>query len=150
MVLLAGGIFLLYKSAQEIYEKIKAKEQGINTKKKEKLSDVVMQVVIIDIVFSFDSILTAIGLSQHLMVMIAAVVISILIMMQFSEAISEIINRHPTLQMLALSFLILIGFTLTLEGLDVHINKGFIYVAVLFSLIVELINIRLRKKTAQH
>jgi len=107
-------------------------------------------IFLIVIVLSFDSILTAIGLSQHLMVMIAAVVIAILVMMAFSGKISDVINRYPTLQMLALSFLILIGFTLTLEGFDVHINKGFIYVAVLFSLVVEFIHLRIRKKNPKH
>jgi predicted tellurium resistance membrane protein TerC len=150
LVLIVGGFFLIAKSTSEIHEKVGGKHEEKAVKARTVFSAVIIQIVLIDIVFSFDSILTAIGLSQHLPVMIAAVMISILIMMQFSGAISDIINRYPTLQMLALSFLILIGFTLIMEGLDVHINKGFIYVAVLFSLIVELINIRLRKKSKPH
>jgi len=150
LVLIIGGLFLIAKSTSEIHEKVGGKHEEKAVKAGTVFSAVILQIVLIDIVFSFDSILTAIGLSKHLMVMIGAVVISILIMMAFSGKISDIINRYPTLQMLALSFLILIGFTLTLEGFDVHINKGFIYVAVLFSLIVEFINIKMRKKNPHH
>ncbi len=150
LVLIIGGLFLIAKSTSEIHEKVGGSHEEKAVKATTVFSAVILQIVLIDIVFSFDSILTAIGLSKHLMVMFAAIIISILIMMRFSGVISETINRYPTLQMLALSFLILIGFTLTLEGFDVHINKGFIYVAVLFSLIVEFINIRMRKKSTQH
>jgi predicted tellurium resistance membrane protein TerC len=108
---------------------------------------VIAQVIFIDIIFSFDSILTAVGLTQEVLIMIFAVIIAILAMMQFSGPISDLINKYPTLQVLALSFLILIGLTLILEGFGMHVNKGFVYVAVLFSLVVELINIRLRKKS---
>lgn len=147
LILMAGGLFLIAKSTSEIHEKVASKHEEKIVKAGTVFSAVIFQIVLIDIVFSFDSILTAIGLSQHIMVMIAAVIISMLIMMKFSGAISDLVNRYPTLQMLALSFLILIGFTLIMEGFDMHINKGFIYVAVLFSLIVELINIQMRKKT---
>ncbi len=150
LVLIAGGLFLIAKSTSEIHEKVGGAQEEKVVKAGTVFSAVILQIVLIDVVFSFDSILTAIGLSQHLPVMIAAVVIAIMVMMAFSGQISDVINRYPTLQMLALSFLILIGFTLVLEGLDVHINKGFIYVAVLFSLIVEFINIRMRKKNPKH
>lgn len=146
LILLVGGFFLIFKSTSEIHGKVEGKHEDTGVKKAHAaFAAVVMQIVLIDIVFSFDSILTAIGLTPHIMIMILAVIISMVIMMLFSTGISNIINKHPTLQMLALAFLILIGFTLILEGLDVHINKGFIYVAVLFSLIVEVINIRMRK-----
>ncbi len=150
LILILGGFFLLAKSTSEIHGKM----EGIHTEKevkaKSKFWPVIMQIILVDMVFSFDSILTAIGLTQLILVMIIAVIISILVMMQFSGAISNVINRHPTLQMLALAFLILIGFTLIMEGLAIHINKAFIYVAVLFSLSVELVNIRLRKKNNSH
>ncbi|MFM2306596.1 MAG: hypothetical protein RLZZ367_1265 [Bacteroidota bacterium] len=148
LILMVGGLFLIAKSTSEIHEKVGGPhEEKVIKSAGAAFSAVVMQIVLIDIVFSFDSILTAIGLSHEIMVMIAAVVISIVIMMQFSGIISDTINKYPTLQMLALSFLILIGFTLILEGFDIHVNKGFIYVAVLFSLIVEVINIRMRRKS---
>lgn len=151
LILIAGGLFLIAKSTSEIHGKVEGKHEELKGPNKgAAFSAVILQIVLIDIVFSFDSILTAIGLTPHVIIMMAAVIISIIIMMLFSGGISAVINRYPTLQMLALSFLILIGFTLVLEGLDIHINKGFIYVAVLFSLIVELINIRLRKKNKTH
>jgi predicted tellurium resistance membrane protein TerC len=151
LILIVGGFFLIYKSTSEIHAKVEGgQHEEIKTVKSVAFSAVILQIVLVDIVFSFDSILTAIGLTQHVTVMMAAVVISMLVMMQFSTAISSIINKYPTLQMLALSFLILIGFTLIMEGLDIHINKGFVYIAVLFSLIVEMINIRLRKKNMGH
>lgn len=148
LILMLGGFFLLYKSTSEIHEKV----EGHSHEQRHEagsavFSAVILQIVLVDVVFSFDSILTAIGLTTHVEVMILAVIISMVIMMKFSSAISAVINKYPTLQMLALSFLILIGFTLILEGLDVHINKAFVYVAVLFSLTVELINIRIRKKS---
>jgi predicted tellurium resistance membrane protein TerC len=105
-----------------------------------------MQIIFIDIIFSFDSILTAVGLTKDVVIMILAVIIAIIAMMKFSGPISDWINKYPTLQILALSFLILIGLTLILDGFGMHVNKGFVYVAVLFSLTVELINIRLRRK----
>lgn len=150
LILIAGGFFLLFKSTSEIHDKVSGDHDAKPSTTSAVFSAVIVQIVLIDIVFSFDSILTAIGLTQHLPVMILAVIISMLIMMKFSGAISTVINKYPTLQMLALSFLILIGFTLILEGFDVHINKAFVYVAVLFSLTVELINIRLRKKIHPH
>jgi predicted tellurium resistance membrane protein TerC len=106
-----------------------------------------IQIVLLDLIFSFDSILTAIGLAKEVLIMIIAVIISILIMMVFAGSISRFINKYPSLQILALSFLILIGFMLVLESLEQEIPKGYIYFAIFFSLVVELINIRLRKKT---
>jgi predicted tellurium resistance membrane protein TerC len=147
LILIIGGLFLIAKSTSEIHEKAGGKNEEKAVKAGSVFSAVIVQIVLIDIVFSFDSILTAVGLTPHILIMMGAVIISILIMMQFSGVISDLINRQPTLQILALAFLILIGFTLTLEGFEVHVNKGFIYVAVLFSLIVEAVNIRLRRKS---
>lgn len=147
LILMVGGLFLIAKSTSEIHEKVGGpQEEKVIKTAGAVFSAVVTQIILIDIVFSFDSILTAIGLSHEIMVMIAAVIVSIIVMMQFSGAISDLINKYPTLQMLALSFLILIGFTLILEGFDIHVNKAFIYVAVIFSLLVEVINIRMRRK----
>jgi predicted tellurium resistance membrane protein TerC len=147
MVLIVGGLFLLAKSTSEIHHKIEGQENesGI-AKAVTTLGKTIVQIVLLDIVFSFDSILTAVGLSDHISIMITAVVISLGVMMIFAGRIAKFINEHPTLQILALSFLILIGFMLILDGLGQHVPKGYIYFAVAFSLIVEVINIRVRKK----
>jgi predicted tellurium resistance membrane protein TerC len=147
IILLIGGFFLLAKSTTEIHSKVEQKEE--HEKKltvKSAFWPVIMQIIFIDIIFSFDSILTAVGLTKDVVIMILAVIIAIIAMMKFSGPISDWINKYPTLQILALSFLILIGLTLILDGFGMHVNKGFVYVAVLFSLTVELINIRLRRK----
>lgn len=128
-------------------EDIKPDEEG---HKHTKVSRVILQIIMLDIVFSFDSILTAVGLTEELIIMIIAVVISMIIMMLFSGKISAFISKNPTLEMLALSFLILIGFMLVLEGFHQHVPKGYIYFAVFFSMVVELLNIRMLKKKKQH
>jgi predicted tellurium resistance membrane protein TerC len=148
IILIAGGIFLVFKSTLEIHHKLE-----IATKQKTNVAaagfmSVILQIVLVDAVFSFDSILTAIGLADNVWVMIAAVVISMIIMMLFSGVISRFINKHPTLQILALAFLIMIGVMLVAEGFHQHFNKAYIYTAIAFSLIVELINMRLRKNRA--
>lgn len=146
LILLIGGFFLLAKSTTEIHGKVSGKEEGEKEAKgSNALLGVLLQIALIDVVFSFDSILTAVGLTQHLAVMILAVVLSMLMMMLFSGAIGNFINKYPTLQILALSFLIMIGLTLILEGFDMHVNKAFVYISVLFSLFVEFLNIRFRK-----
>ncbi len=146
LILIGGGFFLIAKATSEIHEKVANTEKEHKVSAAKTIGAVLIQIVLIDIIFSFDSILTAVGLTQHVMVMIVAVVISILVMMFFAGNISNFINRYPTLQMLALSFLIMIGLTLILEGFEVHVNKAFVYVAVLFSLSVEMLNIKLRQK----
>jgi len=146
LILIAGGFFLLAKSTTEIHQKVSGTEHGKQVKAKAVFWQVILQIIFIDIIFSFDSILTAVGLTQHVMVMILAVVIAMIVMMQFSGAVSNIINKYPTLQILALSFLIMIGLTLIIEGFGVHVNKAFVYVAVAFSLFVEFLNIRFRSK----
>jgi predicted tellurium resistance membrane protein TerC len=147
LILIAGGIFLVFKSTLEIHHKLeKAKPQTSQNKAASTVfGAVILQIVLVDAVFSFDSILTAIGLVDQVWVMITAVIISMTIMILFSGYISRFINKHPTLQILALAFLIMIGVMLVAEGFHQHINKSYIYSAIAFSLIVELINMRLRK-----
>ncbi len=147
IILLAGGIFLIWKSVIEIHQKTLVQHHEGSAKNKITPAGVILQIVVLDMVFSFDSILTAIGLSKQLLIMIMAIIIAMAAMISFAGTISRFINRNPTLQILALSFLILIGFTLTLEAFHQEIPKGYVYVAVLFSFSVELINLRIRKKT---
>jgi predicted tellurium resistance membrane protein TerC len=148
LILMAGGIFLIAKSTLEIHHKLEKPVQEEGAKPVyTKFANVVIQIVLIDMVFSFDSILTAIGLVDEVLIMIIAVVISIGIMIAFSGAISRFINRNPTLQMLALAFLIAIGIMLVAEGFHQEINKSYIYTMIAFSLVVELLNMRLRKKS---
>ncbi len=147
VILLAGGLFLVVKSTLEIHHKLeKPDDEGSGKKKYSSLSSVIIQIILIDAVFSFDSILTAIGLVEEVFIMIIAVVISILIMMAFAGPISRFINRNPTLQMLALAFLIAIGIMLVAEGFHQEISKSYIYTMIAFSLLVEMLNLRLRKK----
>ena len=133
----------------EIHHKVEGIEgrPGIENGKKASLGSILFQIVLLDLVFSFDSILTAIGLTDNIPVMIAAVIVSIIIMMVFAGRISTFINQHPSLQILALSFLMLIGFMLAIEAFEQHVPKGYIYFAVFFSMVVEVLNMRLRKKT---
>jgi predicted tellurium resistance membrane protein TerC len=146
IILFAGGLFLLAKSTSEIHHKMEGVLTKVDTRRKVSMVYVIMQIVALDIVFSFDSILTAIGLTEELIIMIVAVVISMIIMMIFSGSIGRFIAKNPTLEMLALSFLILIGVMLVMEGFHQHVPKGYIYFAVFFSMAVEILNIRLLKK----
>jgi predicted tellurium resistance membrane protein TerC len=146
IILCLGGLFLLGKSISEIHEKMEPDHGKIKNSGGKEMAKVIFQIVLLDIVFSFDSILTAVGLSNQLAVMIIAVVISMIVMMLYAGKISKVIASHPTLEILALSFLILIGFMLVLEGVHIEVPKGYIYFAVFFALIIELVNIRIRKK----
>lgn len=146
IILAAGGGFLLVKSILEIHHKVEGDEQEMMAKNVRTFGFAIMQIVLLDIIFSFDSILTAIGLTDQLILMIIAVIVSIIIMMIFARAVSDFVNRFPTVQILALSFLILIGFMLIIEGLHYHVPKGYIYFAVFFSLLIEMLNIRYRSK----
>jgi len=147
IILSAGGLFLLAKSTLEIHHKLDiAHGESDHTKEVTGFLSAIIQIALLDMVFSFDSILTAIGLTDRLPVMITAVVIAIIIMMIFSGTVADFIHKNPTLEMLALSFLLLIGFMLVLEGFHYEIPKGYIYFAVFFSLFVELLNMKLRKK----
>lgn len=145
LILMAGGVFLLIKSTLEIHEKVTHKEKEVKAKAGNTLSKIILQIVLIDIIFSFDSILTAVALVDQVGIMIAAVVVSMIIMMFFSGPVSDFINKQPSLQILALAFLILIGFMLVMEGLQYHFPKSYLYTAVAFTLCVELINMRMRK-----
>jgi predicted tellurium resistance membrane protein TerC len=147
IILIAGGIFLLIKSTLEIHHKLRREGDDDHKKVKHKqaYSSIILQIVLIDIIFSFDSILTAVGLVDEVMIMIIAVVISIGIMMLFSGVVSRIINRHPSLQMLALTFLVVIGVVLIASGLHEEVSKSIIYSCLGFSLVVEMLNIRVRK-----
>lgn len=145
LILGFGGLFLIAKSTREINHEMEGEDEIITTgKAKVNVTGIIVQIILIDIIFSFDSILTAVGLTNQVLIMIFAVIISIGIMMVFSGKISEFINRHPSMEVLALGFLILIGFMLFLEGLEYDIPKGYIYFAVAFSLLIEMVNIRVR------
>lgn len=155
-IMLVGGLFLIIKTVMEIHEKLEGDEEAKETTAKNKVNattllNAVIQIIAVDMVFSFDSMITAIGLAEHVEIMIVAVVIAMFIMFVFSGRISDFIHKHPTLKMLALSFLVMIGFALFFEGMHpIHhqeIPKGYIYFAMAFSFGVELLNMRIRKKT---
>lgn len=151
LVLLLGGLFLIGKSTSEIHHKIdgggkEADEKSMRKQAQKSFTSIIIQIGLLDIVFSFDSILTAIGMTEELIIMVLAVVVSLIVMLIFAGRIATFIEKHPTLQVLALAFLILIGFVLIADGLHQHISKGYIYFAVAFSLSIEVINIRMRKK----
>lgn len=150
LILLAGGLFLIYKSTLEIHERVEGEEELVVSKKKLSLASAISQIVLLDIVFSFDSILTAIGLvndpAKDLAIMVIAVVISLIIMLLFAKAISDFVNTHPTIKMLALSFLLLIGILLVAEAFHKEIPKGYIYFSIAFSLFVESLNMWSKKK----
>ncbi|MBO3699608.1 TerC family protein [Roseivirga sp. E12] len=148
LILIVGGLFLIGKSTTEIHESLEVDEHEETEKVATSISKVILQIVALDMVFSFDSILTAVGLTTEVTIMIVAVIIAMIVMMTFAGRISNFINKHPSLQMLAMSFLILIGFMLVLEGIGQHIPKGYIYFAVFFSLTVESLNMRRRRKVA--
>ena len=146
LVLLIGGLFLIAKSTHEIHGSLEGEEGHASKKVYSSFASVIVQITLLDIVFSLDSVITAVGMVNNLWIMIAAVVISIIAMMLFAGPIGNFVGRHPTIKMLALSFLLLIGVTLIAEGLHQHIPKGYIYFAMAFSVLVEVLNMRLRKK----
>jgi predicted tellurium resistance membrane protein TerC len=147
LILLGGGLFLLTKSTKEMFERLEVEttEDG-PPKRRISFVSAVVQIVLLDIVFSLDSVITAVGMAQHLIIMSAAVVIAVFIMLLFAGAIGRFINKHPSMRILALSFLLLIGVLLVAEGMGQHINKGYIYFAMAFSLCVELINMKLHPR----
>lgn len=146
IILMAGGLFLLYKSTLEIFELLEADTHEQSSKVKPTFWNIVLQVIVIDIVFSFDSIITAVGLAKDLPIMVLAVVISMVIMLFFSQAISQFIERHPSIKLLALAFLLMIGMLLGAEALGYHVPKGYVYFAMAFSVGVEMLNMRMKKK----
>ncbi|MFM9959067.1 MAG: TerC family protein [Phycisphaerales bacterium] len=145
LILLIGGLFLIAKSTHEIHQKMEGDEGHAGAKVAPTFTSVIIQIMLLDIVFSIDSVITAVGMVDKLWVMVTAVVISVGVMMVFAGAISSFVERHPTVKMLALSFLLLIGFTLIAEGLHQHIPKGYVYFAMAFSVFVEMLNLKLRK-----
>jgi predicted tellurium resistance membrane protein TerC len=147
LILLSGGVFLLWKSTMEIHEKLEGEEGVDSARVGATFAAVIVQILLLDIVFSLDSIITALGMASQLAVMVAAVVIAVGFMMLFSGKISAFVEKHPTIKMLALSFLLLIGVALIGDGLDMHIPKGYIYFSMAFSVIVEMLNLRLRRST---
>ncbi len=148
LILLGGGLFLIAKSAQEIYDKVEGEEQEDIAGWFSGLPGVIGQIMILDIIFSLDSVITAVGMAEDIEIMVTAVVIAIAVMLLFAKQIGDFVNRYPSMKILALSFLLLIGVLLTAEGLGQRINKGYIYFAMAFALMVELLNIRFRKKQA--
>ncbi|MDP9369165.1 MAG: TerC family protein [Chloroflexota bacterium] len=144
LILFGGGLFLLYKATSEIHEKLEGDETHGGTRAAASFAGVIVQILLLDIVFSLDSVITAVGMADDLPVMIAAVVIAVGVMLVSSGSISAFVGRHPTVKMLALSFLLLIGMTLVAEGFGQHISKGYIYGAMGFSVFVEALNLRLR------
>jgi predicted tellurium resistance membrane protein TerC len=146
MILILGGLFLLYKSVKEIHEKVaevESHKEMATPIKAATFGAVIVQIVLIDIVFSFDSVITAVGMVDHIEIMIAAVVISMFIMMLVATSLSDFVNKNPAIKILALSFLMMIGMALIAEGVDFHIPKGYIYFAMAFAVLVEIINIRI-------
>ncbi len=145
LILIVGGLFLIAKSTTEIHHKLEGEADSDHLdKKKASFIHIIIQIMILDIVFSLDSVITAVGMTDHLFVMIAAVIISVGFMLLASGSISDFVDRHPTIKILALSFLILIGLALLGEGLEMHIPKAYIYFAMAFSVIVEMLNIKVR------
>jgi predicted tellurium resistance membrane protein TerC len=148
LILILGGLFLLGKSTYEIHEKLEGVEGGASARVKASFTSVLIQILLLDLVFSLDSVITAVGMVDRIEIMIAAVVVAVAFMMLFARPISNFVDRHPTIKMLALSFLLLIGFTLVVEGFDRHIPKGYVYFAMAFSVFVEMLNLKLRKQAA--
>jgi predicted tellurium resistance membrane protein TerC len=146
LVLLIGGLFLIGKATREIHERLEGEEGEASAKVAPSLRGVLIQIMLLDIVFSLDSVITAVGMVDHLGVMVAAVVTAVAFMMLFARPVSEFVERHPTVKILALSFLILIGVSLVAEAFDQHIRKGYIYFAMAFSVVVEMLNLRVKAK----
>lgn len=146
LILISGGLFLVWKSTTEIHHAIEGAETTTQTKSSAVFSSVILQIMVVDLVFSLDSIITAVGMVDDVRIMISAVVASVALMMVFAKPIGQFVSEHPTVKMLALSFLVVVGMVLVAEGFDHHVPKGYVYFAMAFSLTVELLNIRLRKR----
>ncbi|MBU6285790.1 MAG: TerC family protein [Betaproteobacteria bacterium] len=149
LILIAGGLFLVWKSTSEIHHAIEGAASETQTKAGSNFSAVIMQIMVVDLVFSLDSIITAVGMVDDVRIMISAVIASVALMMVFAKPIGQFVSDHPTVKMLALSFLVVVGVVLIAEGFDHHVPKGYVYFAMAFSLIVELLNIRLRKRSSR-
>src|SRR5690606_13890491 len=149
LILITGGLFLIYKSTSEIHDKLEGEEHEGGAKQVHSYWSTITQILILDIVFSLDSVITAVGMANHIEVMVAAVVIAVGIMLVSASSISSFVNKHPTVKMLALSFLLLIGVSLLAEGFEQHIPKGYIYFAMAFSVLVEVLNLKMKAKAAK-
>jgi predicted tellurium resistance membrane protein TerC len=149
LILIGGGLFLIWKSTGEIHQSLEGEEGHASAAVKATLAGVILQIMIVDMVFSLDSIITAVGMVDELAVMVAAVIASVGLMMLFSGAIGRFVSQHPTVKMLALSFLVVIGVVLIAEGFEHHVPKGYVYFAMAFSVGVEMLNIRLRRRSAK-
>ena len=145
LILIIGGLFLIYKSTSEIHDKLEGADHQVETRAVITFTGVIVQILLLDIVFSLDSVITAVGMANHIEVMIAAVILAVLVMMFSAGGNSDFVNNHPTVKMLALSFLLLIGVSLLAEGFDQHIPKGYIYFAMAFSVLVEMLNLKMNK-----
>jgi predicted tellurium resistance membrane protein TerC len=148
LILVAGGLFLLFKATKEVHEKLEGEDGEVTRRITPTFANVILQILLLDMVFSLDSVITAVGMAKQLGVMIAAVILAVVFMLFFSGFISAFIERHPTLKMLALSFLLMIGATLVMEGFGKEVHKGYIYFAMAFASVVEVLNIRMRTKRA--
>jgi len=150
LILLGGGLFLLYKATTELHEKLEGLEASQSGKAVTSFASVIVQIMLLDIVFSLDSVITAVGMADDIGVMVAAVIIAVGVMLVAAKPLSEFVQQHPTVKVLALSFLLLIGMSLVAEGFGHHIPKGYIYSAMAFSVIVEMINLRVRSQADTH
>ena len=148
LILMAGGLFLLWKSTTEIHQTLEGAHQDNSSSRQATFGSVILQIMVIDLVFSLDSIITAVGMVDQVEVMIAAVVCSVALMMVFAKSSSEFVSAHPSIKMLALAFLVVVGVVLVAEGFEHHIPKGYVYFAMAFSVAVEMLNIRYRKKSS--
>jgi predicted tellurium resistance membrane protein TerC len=149
IILIGGGLFLLAKATHEIHNSLEGIEEEKPKLKTAKMAPVLLQIAVLDIVFSLDSVITAVGLAQHISIMAIAIIMAVGVMLFAAKPIADFVDDHPTIKILALSFLILVGVTLIVEGFDVHVPKGYIYFAMAFSVAVEMLNIRMRKKQAK-
>jgi predicted tellurium resistance membrane protein TerC len=147
LILIGGGLFLIAKSTSEIHDKLEGEEGHRTAKAAKSFGNVIVQILLLDIVFSLDSVITAVGMANNIVIMILAVMMAVGVMMISSKGISDFVEKHPTVKMLALSFLLLIGVSLIAEGLGQHIPKGYIYFAMAFSVFVEMLNLRMKAKT---
>ena len=148
IILIAGGLFLIAKSTHEIHQKLEGEEGGSSARVAPTFASVIVQILLLDAVFSLDSVITAVGLVQEIGIMVAAIIVAVMLMMVFAGPVGDFVERHPTIKMLALSFLLLIGVTLIVEGFDGHVPRGYIYFSMAFSMFVEMLNLRMRKAKA--
>ena len=145
LILAGGGLFLIFKATREIHESLEGESPHHAAPRRASFAGVIVQILLLDLVFSLDSVITAVGMAQHILVMVVATVLAVIVMLLFVNPISEFVTRHPSMKMLALAFLLLIGVVLVADALEQHIDKGTIYFAMAFSLVVELLNLRVRK-----